>query len=185
MKISSLSTTCKTKSSLGHTAETVSAIERGYGSCCHCSVKFTSSELVLHIQQPPRCHVCYRAWTIRKSAHRDKKTMPSFEWLKSSLTEVRKCRLCDTEMVLLATQATCNNTVTLHHNPNGEHELICMFCNASIRTGRDDYNPRTQFNCTRCDLIFDRAETSCRKSYCVPCYNAAQMEEYYQRKYGT
>lgn len=75
------------------------------------------------------CSKHFRFMQMRWHAKRYGKTVPSFEELESLVPIDMRCRHCNQSMNWLQTDGK-RTQITLQHDRNGTHRLICFSCNA-------------------------------------------------------
>jgi transposase-like protein len=167
----------------GYSAACLNVLEKGHGECWDCGAAHERGQLYIRrgTSRRPQCHLCYRTRQILEAAAYSGQAVPKEDWLRISLTVTNSCYYCLSVMDMIMVEDR-GNVKSLHHAIDGSFKIICLSCNSSLKTGRDDYNPRTHFNCSRCDGIFTRAEESDNSSRCNSCHSEYDRSRYEQHK---
>jgi hypothetical protein len=125
------------------------------------------------------CDRHYRFASMRASAKRDGKSVPSWDELESLTPNGLLC-LCGRTMNWRAKDGA-STVITLQHDRDGKHRLICLACNTrhAQHPGDSFYQlPAGHKRCQDCSRVLpveafslDRSRPIGRKSYCRECAN--------------
>ena len=124
------------------------------------------------------CAIHYRISSMRSSARRHGKAIPSRAEIEAMVPSPLVCLGCEREMAWLRDKGT-SQQITLQHDRGGGLRLICFGCNTrrASHPGDSFYQiPAGQKRCPDCEqvlpleaFVVDRSRPIGRKSYCRSC----------------
>lgn len=126
------------------------------------------------------CVIHYRFQSMRTTAKRKGKSVPEYADLFNLIPPDMACPACRRAMVWTQAEGAAR-VVTLQHNRDGSHALICLSCNTrhAALPGDSFYDlPDGHRRCPGCEQTLpvasfatDRARSSGLKTYCRECAN--------------